>query len=325
MNVYLPRRTFLVGLASGALGLPAAQAQTASWPTKAVRIVMPFPAGGSPDQLARQLAEQLAGTLGQAFVVENKPGASGLIAARSVSQNPSDSHAILYISSGHVTLQAINPSFNLLKELRPVARISSSPFVCVVGASSPYKTMQELTAAVMANPGKLSFGTAGMGSPAHMAVEYLEERLPKFKGLHVPFKGAVESINAILSNQIDFGILLMGTAVPHIQGGRLRALAMTTPKPVPQLPDVPTIADTVAPGYSFDAWGGFAMASAVPDEIVTRLHQALQGAVASGPVRALVSRTGSLMNLSPSAREFSEQIQRELTLEASLVKKLGLS
>ena len=202
--------------------------------------------------------------------------------------------------------------------------MSNSPYVCVVNAKSPYKTMADLLAAAKANPGKLTYGSAGVGSPAHMAVEYLEEKLPAFKALHIPYKGAVESVNAILGGQIDFSIMVLGTAVPHLKGGQLRALAVTTNKSVQPIPEVPTIGDTVAPGYLFGAWGGFAMPTGTPDDVIARMHKALMTVSTSAALIEETKRTGAIISMSESPKEFAEQIARDVAIEAVIVKKLAL-
>ena len=302
----------------------SARAQTV-WPSKTGRIVVPYPGGGSPDTFARSLAEQMGALTGQSFIIENKPGASGLLGARAVSQGTMDGHSLAYITSGHVTLQAMNPAFNLLKDLKPVCKLSASTFVCVVHPKSPYKTMQDLVVGARSNPGKLSFGSAGPGSPAHIAVALLEEKLPGFKGLHVPFKGAVESINAIMGEQIDFSILVMGAAAPHIQSGKLRALGVTSSARNDAMPDVPTIAASVAPGYAYESWGGIAMHAQTPDQVVEKVFQVLTKAVRTPQLAALMDKTGSHIDLSASVMEFNDLLARDITNETRLVKSLGLT
>lgn len=323
MHGFMTRRHLMAGLAIASALPRSLWAQTA-WPVRPVKVVVPYPAGGSPDLFARVVAKELSSIYGQTFTVDNKPGASALIGARAVSQNPTDIHAIAYITSGHVTLQAMDPSFNLLTEFKLISRMSNSPYVCVVNSKSPYKTMAELAAAAKANPGKLTYGSAGIGSPAHMAVEYLEEKLPAFKALHIPYKGAVESANAILGGQIDFGIMVLGTAVPHIKGGNLRALAVTTSKPVQPIPEIPTISDTVAPGYMFGAWGGFAMPTGTPNDVIARFFKALSTVSASTALNEETKRTGSIIGMSESPKEFADQVARDVATEMVIVKKIGL-
>ncbi|MFM1856076.1 MAG: hypothetical protein RLZ83_1385 [Pseudomonadota bacterium] len=289
-----------------------------------LRIIVPYPAGGAPDSLARVLATEVANALGIKVLVENRPGASGLLGARAVAQAPADGTTLLYASSGHVTLSAINPKFDLLGELRPVVRLSASPFVAVVSAQSPYKTMAELVAAAQAQPGKLSYGTAGQGSPAHMAVEFLQEATGNFKGLHVPFKGAVESINAILGGQIDFTIGVLGAAVPQIRAGKLRALAVTTRNRVEQLPQVPTIGEATRSNYQYQSWGGLMTHPQTPDAVVSRIEQAFKQAMQAAPVLDYMKRAGGQAWLSDSPAAFGDQLKRDLKTEEQIVRRLNV-
>ena len=278
-----------------------------------------------PQSAARAGASaEAARELGVSVIVENRPGASGLLGARAVSQGQADGSTLVYVSSGHVTLSAINPRFDLLKELRPVVRVSASPFVAVVSAQSRFRNLADLVAAVQAQPGRVTYGSAGQGSPAHMAVEFLHEATGNFQGLHVPFKGAVESINAILGGQIDFTIGVLGAAVPHINAGRLRALGMTTPQRLPLLPTVPTIAEATRSNYQFMAWGGFMMHPATPDAAVARLEQALRRGAQSRTYATFLQNSGAELWLSDSPAAFGEQLRRDLEIETQVVRRLNL-
>ena len=222
MNPSISRRRLISGLVAAPVWAPMALAQ-ASWPTNTIRIVVPSPAGGGVDAFARVVGEQLAAALKVTVLIDNKAGASGLIGTKAAAQSAPDGYTIAYIHSGLVTVQAMNPRLDLLKELRPVAKLSYSPFMAVVNAESKFKTMQDLVAEVLAHPGKLTFGSGGPGSPAHLAVEYIEERLGNFKSVHVPFKGAADSANAIVGGQVDFQVGLLAASAPLVQAGRLRA------------------------------------------------------------------------------------------------------
>jgi tripartite-type tricarboxylate transporter receptor subunit TctC len=312
---------------AAALSLPgtAMRARAAGEMLRDMRIIVPYPAGGSPDTTTRVLSTEVSRDLGINIVIENRPGASGLLGARAVSQGPADGTMMVYVTSGHVTLSAINPRFNLLSELRPVVRLSASPFVALVSAQSPYQTMGELVAAAQAQPGKLSFGTAGQGSPAHMAVEFLHEATGNFRALHVPFKGAVESINAILGGQIDFTIGVLGAAVPQIRAGRLRALGVTTASRHPLLPQVPTIAEATRTRYEYVAWGGLMMHPQAPDALVARLDQAYRKALQSDAAQKHNSATGGQAWPSESPMAFAEQLRADLEVERAIVRRLNLS
>ena len=325
----IARRKLVVAGLSG-LVMPqwsAAQNAPSAWPSRPLRIVVPYPAGGSPDAFARAIGEYFnTKTPTVPVVVENKPGASGLLGARAVAQAPADHHTLAYVSSGHITLAAMNPRFVLLKELRPVARLSSSPFAVLVGADSPHRTLSDLIRFVQANPGKVNCGTAGSGSAAHLAVEYLEESTRNFKTTLVPFKGAVESIHAILGGHIDMTIGVLGTAVPFIRSGKLRALAVTSPKRIPLLPDLPTVAESGGGSdYAFAAWGGFMVHAETPDDVVRRIWTSLSAATQSEGVMRVIANSGGMLDISESPEAFGTQISRDLAREQIIVKRLGMT
>jgi tripartite-type tricarboxylate transporter receptor subunit TctC len=322
----MDRRTAIAWLAASGLSVPTiAAAQTGNWPSKALRLIVPYPAGGSPDATSRQIGEQLGRIFNTPVVVENRPGGSALIGVRAMTAHAADNHTLVYITSGHVTVTAMSPAFDLLRETRLVTRTTNSPFVLVVNAESPYQTAQDLIKAIQAKPGTLTYGTAGQGSPAHMAVGYMVEAIPGLNAVHVPFKGAVESANAILGKHIDFTIGVLGALIPNIQGGKLRALGITTAARLAALPTIPTLAEAGLPGYQFSAWGGLAMHKDTPDAIVQRMHQAVVEACNSEPMRALVQRSAAVMDLTDSPRAFVAAVERELAAERRVVQRFGLT
>lgn len=323
MNTF-PSRRHVITAMIGALGVaPRVFAQTPVWPANTIRLVVPAPAGGGIDVAVRAIAEQLSVVLKQPVIVDNKAGAGGLIGTKAVSQSPPDGYTIAYIHSGLVTVQAMNPKLDLLKEFRPVAKLSHSPFLAVVSADSKYKTLQDLIAAVQANPGKLTFGSGGPGSPAHLAVEYIEEKLGNFKALHVPFKGAAESANAIVGGQIDFQVGLLAANIGLVHGGRLRALAITGRERVALLPNVPTMGEAGLPGFVFEPWGGLAVPAGTPDAVLARLQEVLPGVLASPAIRELTAKQGSVVDYAPAVA-FAAQIAREIELDKVVVKRLGM-
>ena len=328
MNQPISRRSSLRYTLGALMSAPMClRAQSlGTWPSRPIKIVVPYPAGGAPDGFSRAVAESLSAQFpGTSVVVDNKPGASGLLGVRAVSQAPADQHTLAYVASGHVTLAAMNPRYQMLKELRPVARMSAAPFVVLVSSQSPYKSLPELIRFAQANPGKLNCGTAGPASAAHLAVEYLEESTKDFKTTLVPFKGAVESIQAIVGGQIDMTIGVLGAALPLIRAGKLRALAVTTPKRVAVLPDVPTVAEAGGGDYAFTAWGGFMMHPDTSADIVGRMNQALNNAMQSEVVQRYIATTGGLPDVSASPEAFGVQIARDIVREQAIVKRLGMS
>lgn len=317
------RRAALSMLAAISLASLPAHGQS-KWSSQPIRLVVNYPAGGAPDIFTRTVGEQLGKLLGTTVVIDNKPGASGILGVQAVAGAAANGHTLAYVSSGQVTFDAMNPNFDLLKLLKPVVRLSTAPFVVLVASDSPYRTLDDLLRAGQANPGKLTYGTAGRGSPAHMAEAYLEDAVKNFQALHVPYKGAVESINAILGHQIDFTIGVLGPALSQITAGKVRALAVTTSKRIPELPNVPTITEVIKAPYPFQSWGGFMAPAATPDNVVAELANVLTKAAQSAPVTTYLANSGGALDLSTSPAAFGESLKAELAAEKRIVKKLKL-
>ena len=317
------RRQILRAIAAAPLASTAAFAQS-DWPSREIKIVVPLPAGGGVDVFVRSVAEQMGASLGKSVIVENKPGAGGLIGVKAVTSAPPDGYQVAYVHAGIVTVQAMTGRLDMLKELKMVARLSYSPFAMVVRTDSPYKTAQELIAAVQASPGKLTYGSGGQGSPAHLVVEHMEGRLGNFKALHVPYKGAIETANAMVGGQVDFSVSLLGGMMPLIQGGKLRVLAVTGGSRHPLLPDVPTLSESSLPGFTFEPWGGLAVPAGTPDAVVQRLSKAAQAAMGSAPVTQMMQRQGSVAQF-VDGPAFTVQLARDIPIEQALVKRLGMT
>lgn len=319
------RRHFLASASATAAEFisPRVFAQSRNVPGT-IKLVVPLPAGGAVDVFARKLAEGLAKALNTIVLVDNKPGAAGLIAARAVATAAPDGSAILYVHSGMVTAQAMGAKMDLLKEFRPVAKVSSSPHLLVVRADSAYKSVRDLLAAMKANPGKLNFGSGGSGSPTHLMYEMLEEAVPGVKATHVPFKGAIEAIYALSGGDLDFQFALPAAAGEMIKSGKLRALATTGSARFAAYPDLPTLSEAGAPGYLAEPWGGLMLPAKAPDGLVSIFADATFSALNTPDVTQLIERTGSVKAAKHPPAAFAEEIAKELTLQKTLVKKLGM-
>lgn len=321
------RRTLLAaGGAFTALALLPLRArpQPSAWPAT-TRFIVPFSPGGAVDTMVRRLAELLAPQLGTVAVVENRAGASGLLAAKAVAKSPADGSTILYLHSGMVTLQAVSGRLDILGEFRPVTKITAGPHLLVVRGDSPYKTQAELISAIQSQPGKLNFGSGGVGSPPHLGFETMAERVPGgLKAAHIPYKSAPEAVVGLIGGDIDFTLALPGLAGEHLRSGKLRALSTTGAARLSFLPKLPTVAEAGIPGYLFDAWGGFAVPARTPDAVVARLHEATASAVAAPEFAELMARTGAVADLSPSPAAFAEQLRAAIPAEKALVMRLGI-
>lgn len=289
---------------------------------------MPYPAGGGPDVLARQMALAMGPLLNARLVVSNRPGASGMLGVRELLNAPPDGHALVYFGSPHLTTQAIvagTPQhLDLPKLLQPISSLASSHFVLAVGLNSPFHTLEQLLAEIKRSPGKLTFGSGGIGSPGHMAVELLRAAVPGIEAVHIPYKGSVESINAVRSGHIDFSVLLALPALPLIANGQLRALAVTGSTRLEALPEVRTLAEAGITGFRLNAWNGLAMHAATPKPIVDKVFTAVLRTMQDAQVLALIKSAGSTLDLSASPAAFAERLRITLADETRVVKKLQL-
>ncbi|MDH4479591.1 MAG: tripartite tricarboxylate transporter substrate binding protein [Rhodoferax sp.] len=299
-------------------------AQTVTAPS-VTKIVVPLPAGGGVDVFVRKLAEVMAKKMNATVIVDNKPGASGQIAVQAVASSPADGGTLLYLHSGILMAQTITGRTDILRDFKPVGKVSSSPHVLVVHASSPYKTTADLIKAIQASPDKLNFGTGGNGSPTHLMFEQLDDKVPGgLKATNIPFKGVAEGIVTLLAGNIDFLFTLPGTVSEHIKSGKLRALATTGKVRMPQLPDIPTLAEGGVTDYQDEPWGGLLVPAATPDAQVARLWTSLKASAADPEIVETIKKLGGKLEVSAASSEFSVQIRDELARNKLLVVKLGL-
>ena len=263
--------------AASSLCLPrAARSQAASlaWPVNTIKLMAPVPAGGGVDALCRRMADRMGAHLGINVVVENKAGAGGLVGAQALAAAPADGSNIGYLHAGHLTLQAMGAKIDLTRDFVPLAgRFSVSQFVIAVNAESPYKTLPDLIRAIQAQPGKLNFGSGGIGTRGHMSFESLRLRVPGLNAVYVPYKGAIEAVNAVAAKNLDFVSGLMSAVLTQVRAGRLRALAVSGTTRSSLLPEVPTIAESGYPGFSLVSWGGIYG----PPRLATELAATLRG------------------------------------------------
>lgn len=319
----LARRRCLCG-AVASLTLAALPAWSGADPGL-LRIVVPFPAGGPLDGFVRRLAQPLSVALQRPVIVDNRPGASGVIGARVVAQAPADGGTLLYLHSGLVTVQAMTGQLDLLRAFQPVARIHTSPYVLVVRSGLPFRTQAELFTAVQAQPGRFNVGSGGNGSPAHLLWALLAERVPGgLNATHVPYKGGVEYVQGLLAGDVDFCFALPGAVADHAQTGRLRPLAVTGVQRLPLFPGLPTVAKAGVPGFHAEPWGGFAVPARTPAAVVASLAAAVRQAAEDPAVAALLREQGGRLDVSDSPAGFSAALREQIEAERAVVKRLGL-
>jgi tripartite-type tricarboxylate transporter receptor subunit TctC len=311
-------KRFLAAAAAALLTWGAA-AQGA-YPSRPIRIVVPFTAGSATDIMARIVGEKISTSLGQPVTVENKAGAGGTLGAAQVAKSEPDGYTLLVVSTGHVVNPALydNLSYDTVGDFAGVIPLASLPSVLVVGANSPYKTVPELIAAAKGKPGQLNFASAGRGSATHVAAEKFRSATA-IDVTHVPFKGTPETIVETIAGRVDFMFTPILSSIPNIRDHRMRALAVSTAKRSSILPDVPTVAEAGVPGFVFDFWIGLLAPARTPRDVVRKLNQEVAKALAQPDVKERMANLGAeAMIMSPE--QFDAYIKEEFTTLGAVMR-----
>ena len=320
----LPRAVgSLVAAAAAALALAAAPVR-ADYPDRPIHLVVPFPAGGGADVLARTIMPRVARELGTTIVVENRPGAGGNVGAEYVARAAPDGYTLLYGTNGtHAINRALYASipFDPVRDFAPVSRMTQIAALVVVYPGLPVATVGELVAYAKANPGKVFFASAGNGTTSHLAGE-LFRTVAQVDVVHTPYRGGALAANDLMGGHVALMIDVMPNVLPLAQGGKLRALAVTTAARVPAAPEIPTVAESGLPGFEVSAWDGVLAPAGTPTAVIDRLNAAIRAALADPEVRAaLVARGAQPVPGTPEA--FARHIAAELEKWAQVVKKAG--
>jgi len=287
------RRSFM-HLAAGAAALPVvpgvAQAQT--YPSRPVRIVVGFPAGGATDIQARLMGEWMTERTGQQFLVENKPGASGNIGTETVAKSPADGYTLLQVVTPHAINAALysNLSFDFIRDIAPVIYSARLAYVVVVNPSVPANTLPEFIAYAKANPGKINYGSAGQGTPQNIACE-LFKMMTGVNLVHVPYKGGAPAVADLISGHVQVIFAPVSESIQQIKAGKLRALAVTTATRLEVFPDLPTVGDFV-PGYEASGFAGIGVPKGTPVEIITMLNKELNAGLANAKIKERIVELG---------------------------------
>ncbi|MEO6626726.1 MAG: tripartite tricarboxylate transporter substrate binding protein [Burkholderiaceae bacterium] len=313
--LFLSRRLLLVACLVPALA--AAQ----SFPSRPIRLIVPYAPGGNTDIVARIYSQKLSERLGQPVVIDNRGGAIGTLGVALAAKAPNDGYTIVIGDLGSMVIanHAVQGlSYNSQKDLAPIALVSSVSIVVTTHPKSPFNSFEEILARARAQPGKLTYGTGGTGSPGHMAME-LVRAMTKVDVLHVPFKGGAQAVTALLGEQIDF--LVDGTALAQVKGGKLKAIAVTGPR-LPALPDTPGIGETV-PGFAFTNWWGFLAPAGTPADAINRLNEEFRFIAALPEVREKLSGLG-LAAQSGTAQQFADHLRLETEKVGRIVRDAGI-
>ncbi len=295
------------------------------YPAKPIRMLVGYPAGGGTDVTARLLAVKLAEDLRQPVVVENRPGASGSIAIEQMSRASPDGYVVLMIASSSVLQSVLRPKVlrsDLERDLAPVSLVTIQPFVLLVHPSVPARNVKELIALARSQPGKLNYGSSGIGGGTHLAGEFFN-LMAGVKLVHVPYKGGSESVVAAAAGQVDINFASTTSALPLLKSGRLRPLAVTSTKRASLMPSIPTVAESALPGYDHSVWYGVLAPSGVPRDIVTRLNTAIRKAVDLLQTKEALKAQG-LEPQTTTPEQFAALIRTEMVQNAKLIKVADL-
>ena len=307
--------------------LPAASQAQEAYPSKTIRFVVPYPPGGPTDLMARLISIELQNKLGVSVIVDNKAGAGGNMGSAEVAkQAAADGYTLLLAASGPMAVNATlykTMPFNALTDLAPVIQISSFPLVLEVNPKVGVKTVKELVALSKAGKTELNFASAGNGTPQHLAGELFNTQMDT-KLLHVPYKGAGPALNDLLGGQVNVMFDILGSSLQYIQAGKLTALAVTSAKRSPQLPNVPTMAEAGVPGYEFTGWHGIAVRAGTPAPVIEKLNSTLNAIFKEPEFRKKWEALGTPV-VGGTAAQFGELIKKDTVRLGKVVKNAGVT
>lgn len=307
-----------------AVAMIPAMAQSQAYPNRMVKIVVPYPAGGAVDIVARIVGQALSEQLKQPVIVDNRPGASANIGMDAVAKAPADGYTLLMASNGLTTNMALfaDLSFDGRRDFAPIARIGYAPLVIVVPAVSPAKSLKDLIAIAKAKPGELAYGSAGNGSSGHLAGELLKSSAG-IDVLHVPYKGGAPAVTDLLGERLSFMPINPLEVIAHVQAGRLRVLAVGSDKRVPLLPDAPTVSEAGVPGFEATVWWGLVAPAKTPGDIVAKLNMETDKALHDPAIIKKLADLG-VVTTPGSPEDFARFISRQIDLWSAVIKKAGI-
>jgi len=314
---------FRIAPVAAVMSAVAGAAQAQPFPAKSVHIFVPYPAGGGVDVLSRTLGDVVSKQWGQSVVVENRPGAGGMIASQALVASPPDGYTLIMVASGHATNPFLYPKlpYDTFKNFTPISLLASSPNILLVRADSPFKTLADVIAQAKAKPGSLSFAHAGTGTSTHLAGELLKS-LAKIDLNAIPYKGGAPAINDLLGGQIPMSFNNGPESVGQLQAGTVRALAVTTAARAPFLPDVPSMAETV-PGYDTEVWWGLLGPGGMPADVVAKLSRDFVAALNTDAVQERLKKLGSLP-IGSSPRQFDAKIHADFEKWGPIINAAGM-
>ena len=317
------RQLLLSGL--GLAAMPAGAWAQADYPAHPITVVVPYAPGGQGDVFARLVGERLGRALKQPVIIDNRPGATGALGARLVAKAKGDGYTLMLGQTGEIAVNGSamkSPGYDAVKDFKAVALVGDAPLVMAAPVDAPYNTLAELVALAKTKPGSVSYGSSGTATPGHLAGAALAIGT-KTEMVHVPYKGAGQAMTDLIGGQVQFFFSSASAVMPHIKGGKLKALAVSTPKRIAALPQTPTVAEVVLPGFSFSLWGGFFAPESTPDAIVLLLNREINKILLDPEIRARVEADSSAIEPGSPA-QFESYVQNEVRKYAGLVKAAGV-
>jgi len=303
----------------------ATGAQGQTYPVRAVRIIVPFAPGGNVDLVARAIGPQLSSALGQQVIVENRPGASGLPGTQFVARAPADGYTVLAMANTFAVVPSLlsNPGYDPLKDFAGISLTCFVPQVLVVNMALPVRSVKELVALAKARPGQISYASAGIGGTGHMAAE-LFNSYAKVKMLHVPYKGNSQAVVDVISGQVMMMFDQVSTSAAFVKAGKLRALAVTSSKRSPLMPELPTIAESGVPGYEDITFNGLMAPAGTPHDILVRLNAEVAKVVRDKTLHDRFIERGVELISSPSPEDFTAYVKAEYEKKAKVIRQAGI-
>ena len=322
-NKALAAMALVVTATAGVLSAAPAQAQ-GTWPDKPLKLVVPYPAGGNADNTARLLATQLGQRLGQQVVVDNRPGGSGTIGAAAVAKAPADGYTLLLDATAFTVNPSLFPKlpFDAAKDFAPISLVLQVPLLMVVPANSPFQSVADLAKAARARPGHLTYASAGNGGAQHLAGELFKQG-QKVAITHIPYRGGAPALTDLIGGQVDMMFSATTASGPFVKSGKLRALAISSPRRVEGWESVPTVAESGVPGFQVSEWNGLFAPAGTPRPVLERLEAEARAIVASPEMKKRFAELG-VQGVGSSAQEFSSFLKAETTKWAEVIRTSGI-
>lgn len=313
----------VIALASA--GFPgAAQAAQADFPHRPIRVVVPQPPGASTDLTARLVAQKLADALGQPVIVDNRPGAGSIIGTELVAKAAPDGYTLLVVASSITINPSLHPNlgFDPLRDLAPITQLSAFPNMLTVHPALPVKTVADLIALAKAQPGRLNYGSSGTGTGTHLSAE-LFKYMTGITMVHIPFKGGGQAVTALIGGQVQLNFATIPSVLPHVRSGKLRAVAVTTAKRSPAVPEIPTIAEAGVPGYDHGPWNGMLAPARTPAAIIARLNAEAAKAMHTAELKTVLNTDGA-EPIGNSPQAFGAILREETAKWSKVIKAAGI-